>query len=157
MAEQKKEPIFALQRIYLKDASLELPNAPKVFLEQEAPHVDISLAVAHTKVEDTIYEATVRVTLTTKVNDKTLYLIEAEQAAIFAIENIPEDQLDPLLNIVCPQMIYPYLRANVADLITRASLPPLHLAEVNFQGLYEQKLAADAAEQDKKTEDKKLS
>ena len=116
-------PSFNLQRVYLKDLSLEMPNAPHVFLEQEAPQVEVT------------------VTVTTRVNDKVVYLVEGTQAGIFEAANIPEEQLDPLLGIVCPTMLYPYLRANIADAITRTSMPPLHLTEVNFQALYEQRLA----------------
>src|SRR5690606_2775106 len=86
-------------------------------------------------------ETTVTATVTTRINDKVLYLVEATQAGIFEAANIPDEQLDPLLGIVCPTMLYPYLRANVADAITRTSLPALHLAEVNFQALYEQRIA----------------
>src|SRR5690606_32179346 len=102
---------------------------------------------------DTIFESTVTATVTTRVEDKVLYLVEATQAGIFEAANIPADQLDPLLGIVCPTMLYPYLRANVADLINRTSLPPLHLTEVNFQGLYEQRLQQLAEQQQGQQQD----
>lgn len=141
------EPSFGLQRTYLKDVSLEMPNAPQIFLEQESPAVEVSINVGGQRLADTIFESTVTATVTTRVEDKVLYLIEATQAGIFEAANIPADQLDPLLGIVCPTMLYPYLRANVADLINRTSLPPLHLTEVNFQGLYEQRLQQLAEQQ----------
>jgi preprotein translocase subunit SecB len=134
-------PSFNLQRVYLKDLSLEMPNAPHVFLEQEGPQVEVSINVGGQRLADTVFESTVTVTVTTRISDKVLYLVEGTQAGIFELANIPEDQMDPLLGIVCPTMLYPYLRANVADAITRTSLPPLHLAEVNFQALYEQRMA----------------
>ncbi len=140
-------PSFSLQRTYVKDHSLELPNAPQVFLEQETPTVEVSVNVGGQMLADTIYETTVTATVTTRVGDKVLYLVEVTQAGIFEASNIPAEQLDPLLGIVCPTMLYPYLRANVADAITRSSLPPLHLTEVNFQTLYEQRLAQLAQEQ----------
>ncbi|MFJ1300571.1 protein-export chaperone SecB [Pseudomonadota bacterium AL_CKDN230030165-1A_HGKHYDSX7] len=134
-------PSFNLQRVYLKDLSLEMPNAPHVFLEQEAPQVEVSINVGGQRLAETVFESTVTVTVTTRINDKTLYLVEGTQAGIFELANIPEEQMDPLLGIVCPTMLYPYLRANVADAITRTSMPALHLAEVNFQALYEQRIA----------------
>ena len=148
-AQDSQDPSFSLQRTYVKDVSLEMPNAPQIFLEQEAPSVEVSINVSGQQLADTVYECTVTSTVTTRISDKVLYLIEATQAGIFEASNIPAEQLDPLLGIVCPTMLYPYLRANVADLINRTSLPPLHLAEVNFQALYEQRLAQVAEEQGK--------
>ena len=133
--------VFQLQRIYLKDASLELPNAPRIFLEQEAPQVDVQLEVSNEKVLDGITEVVVRVTATAKLKDKVLFLVEAKQAGIFEMRGIPDDQFEPIVGIVCPGIIYPYLRANVADLINRTGLPPIHLAEINFESMYQQRLA----------------
>jgi len=130
-----------LQRVYLKDASLELPHAPTIFLEQEAPQVDVQLEVVNAKVLDGIYEVVVRVTATAKVKEKVLFLVEAKQAGIFEMRGIPNEQFEAVLNIVCPNIIYPYLRANVADLINRTGLPPIHLAEINFEAMYQQRLA----------------
>lgn len=144
---QDKTPSFAMQRTYLKDLSLEMPNAPFILLEQEAPSVEVSLNVGGQRLAETIFETTVTATVTTRIDDKVLYLVEATQAGIFEAANIPDEQLDPLLGIVCPTMLYPYLRANIADAITRTSLPALHLAEVNFQALYEQRLAELAQQQ----------
>jgi preprotein translocase subunit SecB len=141
-------PSFNLQRVYLKDLSLEMPNAPHVFLEQEAPQVEVSINVGGQRLTETLFESTVTVTVTTRIGDKVLYLVEGTQAGIFELANIPADQMDPLLGIVCPTMIYPYLRANVADAITRTSLPALHLAEVNFQALYEQRIAELSQQQE---------
>ncbi len=143
MAEEQQaentNPAFNLQRVYLKDLSLEMPNSPQIFLEQETPQVEISLNVGGQRLAETIFEATVRATVTTKIGENILYLVEGTQAGIFEIANVPEEQFDPLLGIVCPTMLFPYLRANIADAINRTSLPPLHLAEVNFQALYEQR------------------
>ncbi len=140
-------PAFNLQRTYVKDASLELPNAPQIFLEQTAPAVEVAVNVGGQRLAETIFESTVTATITTRIEDKVLYLAEVQQAGIFEAANIPPEQLDPLLGIVCPTMLYPYLRANIADLISRSSLPPLHLAEVNFQALYEQRLEELAQQQ----------
>src|SRR3546814_254781 len=143
-----QEPSFGLQRTYIKDLSLEMPNAPQIFLEQEGPNVEVSINVGGQRLADTVFECTVTGTITTRIDDKVLYLVEATQAGIFEAANIPEEQLDPLLGIVCPTMLYPYLRANIADAITRTSLPPVHLAEVNFQNLYEQRMEQLAKEQE---------
>ena len=145
--QQDNAPAFNLQRVYLKDMSVELPNAPQIFLEQEAPQVEVSINVGGQRLAETVFESTATITVTTRISDKVLYLIEATQAGIFEIANVPAEQLDPLLGIVCPTMLYPYLRANIADAITRTSLPPLHLAEVNFQTLYEQRVAQMAEQQ----------
>ena len=145
-AQAENAPSFNMQRVYLKDLSLEMPNAPNIFLEQDAPEVEVAINVGGQALAETVYETTVTVTVTTRIKDKVLYLVEATQAAIFEIANIPAEQLDPIMGIVCPTMLYPYLRANVADAITRTSLPPLHLAEVNFQALFEQRLAQAAQE-----------
>jgi preprotein translocase subunit SecB len=145
-AQTDNAPSFNMQRVYLKDLSLEMPNAPNIFLEQDAPEVEVAINVGGQALAETVYESTVTVTVTTRIKDKVLYLVEATQAAIFEIANIPAEQLDPIMGIVCPTMLYPYLRANVADAITRTSLPPLHLAEVNFQAMFEQRLAQAAQE-----------
>lgn len=150
--QQNNNPSFSLQRTYVKDLSLEMPNAPQILLEQETPTVEVSINVGGQRLAESVYESTVTATVTTRINDKVLYLVEATQAGIFEAANIPADQLDPLIGIVCPTMLYPYLRANVADAINRTSLPALHLAEVNFQALYEQRMA-EAGKQESAQED----
>src|SRR3954469_23581252 len=146
MAEQQ-DPVFQIQRVYLKEASLEQPNSPGILLEQEQPAVDIQLGVEAQQAAEGVYEVCVTATVTTKVKDRTVFLVEAKQAGIFEIRNIPQDQIGPITGIACPQIVYPYLRGNVADLITRAGFPTVHLAELNFQSMYEQQLASQQAEQ----------
>jgi preprotein translocase subunit SecB len=138
---QANQPSFNIQRIYLKDMSLEQPNSPGIFLEQDMPSVEVEVDVKAEQLGDGVYEAVVTGTVTAKVKDKIAFLIEAKQAGIFDIRNIPGDQLDPLLGIACPTIVFPYLRSNIADAVTRAGFPPIHLAEINFQALYEQRLA----------------
>jgi preprotein translocase subunit SecB len=142
MSEQNQQPVFQIQRIYLKDLSLEQPNSPQIFLEQEVPSIEISLDVGSESLVEGIYEATVTVTVTAKVKDKVAFLVEGKQAGIFEARNIPADQMDPLLGIGCPNIVYPYLRANIADLIQRAGFPPVHLAEINFEVFYHQRREA---------------
>ena len=137
MADNDQTPVFQIQRLYLKDLSLEQPNSPLIFLEQAQPHVDINLGLGAEPVGEGMYEVTVTATVTTTVGDKTLFLVEAKQAGIFEIRNIPQDQLQPILGIACPQIVYPYLRAVVSDICTRGGFPPVLLSEVNFQAMYE--------------------
>jgi preprotein translocase subunit SecB len=148
MTDQANQPSFAIQRIYLKDLSLELPNAPQILLEQGQPQIDVQLNLhAEPVVEDAIYEVAVTATVTAKLNDKVLFLVEAKQAGLFEIRNVPQDQMQPIIAIACPQIVYPYLRATVADVLNRTGFPPVHLTEVNFQAMYESQLAQAAAGQ----------
>jgi preprotein translocase subunit SecB len=139
-------PVFQIQRMYLKDLSLEQPNSPQILLEQQQPQVDINLTMGAESVSDGIFEVTVAATVTTKVKDRTLVLVEAKQAGIFEIRNVPQEQLDGIIGIVCPQMIYPYLRAIVSDVCTRAGFPPILLTEVNFQAMFEAQQQQAAAQ-----------
>ena len=140
------DPVFQIQRVYLKDVSLEQPNSPAILLEQESPTVDIQLGVDTAPVADGMYEVTVTATVQTRIQDKTVFLVEAKQAGIFELRNLPEDQMGAIMGIACPQIVYPYLRGNVADLIQRAGFPPVHLAEINFQAMYEQQQAQAAGQ-----------
>jgi preprotein translocase subunit SecB len=145
MSDQDDSPVFQIQRMYLKDLSLEQPNSPQILLEQVQPQVDINLGVGAEAVADGVFEVTVTATVTTKIGERTLFLVEAKQAGIFELRNVPADQMQAILGVVCPQMIYPYLRAIVSDVCTRAGFPPILLSEVNFQAMYEAQ--QEAAEQ----------
>jgi preprotein translocase subunit SecB len=146
MAEANLDPVFQIQRVYLKDISLEQPNSPGILLDPEQPSVDIQLGVETAPVTDGIFEVTVTATVHTKINDKTVFLVEAKQAGIFEVRNVEAEQLGSILGIACPQIVYPYLRGNVADVIQRGGFPPVHLAEINFQAMFLQQ-QADAAAQ----------
>jgi len=138
MAEpQATDPVFNIQRMYLKDLSLEQPNSPGILLEQQQPQVDINLAISAETVAEGVFEVCVTATVTTKVADRALFLIEAKQAGIFEIRNLPAEQMQAILGIACPGMVYPYLRAIVSDVCTRAGFPPVLLSEVNFQAMFE--------------------
>lgn len=138
------QPSFNIQRIYLKDLSVELPNAPQILLEQGNPAVDVQLNIHAENVVEGIYEVSVSATVTTKLNDKVLFLVEAKQAGLFEIRNVPEEQMQPIIAIACPQIVYPYLRATVADAINRTGFPAVHLTEVNFQAMYQSQLDQQA-------------
>jgi preprotein translocase subunit SecB len=144
MSEEAQQPVFQIQRVYLKDLSLEQPNSPAIFLEQEAPNIEVAVDVGVENLADGVFESTVTITVTAKINDKVAFLVEGKQAGIFEARNIPAEQIEPLLGIGCPNIVYPYLRANIADAITRAGFPPVHLSEINFEVFYQQRQKAIA-------------
>jgi preprotein translocase subunit SecB len=135
-----KDPSFRIQRIYLKDLSLEQPNAPEIFLVAAEPQVQIEVDITVKPLSDELFEVILSATMTTRVDGKVLFLIEANQAGIFEFQNIPVEQIDPMLGITCPTILFPYLRSNVADIISRAGFQPIHLNEINFHGMYEHRL-----------------
>ncbi|MEO6362121.1 MAG: protein-export chaperone SecB [Caldimonas sp.] len=139
-------PMFQIQRMYLKDLSLEQPNSPQILLEQGQPQVDINLTLGAEVLGEGMYEVTVMATVTTKVNDKVLFLVEAKQGGIFEIRNLADEQVKQILGISCPSIVYPYLRAIVSDVCTRAGFPPVMLTEVNFQAMFEQQQAQMSAQ-----------
>ena len=143
------EAIFQIQRMYLKDMSLEQPNSPQILLEADGPGVDINISIEQAQIGDAVFEVCVTGTVTAKVKDKVLFLVECKQAGIFEVRNFPDEQLAPILGVNCPQMIYPYVRANISDLITRAGFPPVLISDVNFQAIYQAQLeqAAQASKQ----------
>ena len=142
MSDQTQQPVFNIQRVYLRDMSLEIPHAPQIFLEQSPPAVEVQLDVAAQQIVEGIYEATVTATITTKSGERVAFLVEAKQSGIFELRGVPEEQLELILNIVCPNIIYPYLRGNVADVVQRAGFPPIHLQEINFEAFYQQRMQA---------------
>ena len=144
-AQENAAPVFQIQRVYLIESSLEQPNSPGILLVQEQPTVDIQLGVNAEPVADGIFEVSVTATVQTKIKDKTVFLVEAKQAGIFEIRNLAPDQMSQVMGIACPQIVYPYLRGNVADLIQRAGFPPVHLSEINFQAMFEQQQAQQVA------------
>ena len=133
---QNNQPVFSIEKVYVKDLSVEIPNAPQVFLEREAPQVDIQLHHESSKVEEGVYQTLLTVTVTAKVKEKTLFLVEAGQAGIFVIRNIPATDMEAVLAIACPNILYPYVREVIADVVTRAGFPPVVLNPVNFEALY---------------------
>lgn len=142
MSEEQQQPMFNIEKIYVKDMSLEIPNAPQIFLEREAPQVDVQLHTQSGKVDDGIYQTLLTVTVTAKMADgKTMFLAEAGQAGIFQIRNVPQADLDPVLGITCPNLLFPYVRETISDMVTRAGFPPVILNPVNFEALYQQNAA----------------
>jgi len=133
-------PAFQIEKLYVKDVSLEIPNAPQVFLQQAQPQLEVQLASQSSAISDAHYEVTVTATVTARSGDKTLFLAEATQAGIFAVRNFAKEEIEPLLGIACPNILYPYLRETISDLVTRGGFPPVLLAPVSFEAIYMQKL-----------------
>lgn len=140
MSSEVSQPVFQIRSVYLKDMSLEQPHSPAIFLEKKLPEIDVSINVGFEPLAETTYESTVTVTVTAKIGDKTAYLIEGKQAGIFEVRGFPKEAMDQVLAITCPTIIYPYLRANIADMVLRAGFPPIHLAEINFEAYYHERL-----------------
>lgn len=131
------EAIYSIEKIYVKDLSLEVPNAPQIFLEREAPKVDVQLHHNSRSVDDGVYQTELTLTVTAKIGEKTMFLVECCQAGIFAIRNIPNQDLEPILGIGNPNILYPYARESVSDAIVRAGFPPVLLNPVNFEALFQ--------------------
>lgn len=133
---QEQEAVFGIEKVYVKDMSLEIPNAPEVFLQRETPQVGIELSNSAKKLEEGLFDVTITVTVTSKIEDKTVFLVEVAQAGIFQARNIPEENLEGLLAVTCPNILFPYAREAVSDLVVRAGFPPVLLNPINFEALY---------------------
>jgi len=139
MSEPQQQPTFGIEKIYVKDLSLEIPHAPGIFLSGDQPQVEVQLHHEHAAIGEGLHQVVLTVTVTAKAAEKTLFLVEAAQAGIFQIRNVPESDLEPLLATACPNILFPYVRETVSDVIVRAGFPPVHLAPVNFEALYLQR------------------
>ena len=143
--QQAVQPSFNIEKIYVKDASLEIPNAPQIFTDRTQPQVSIELSNRAQALENGVFEVALKVTVTSKIADKTVFLVEVEQAGIFIINNVPDDNLDMIIGITCPNILFPYARETVSDLVVRAGFMPVLLNPINFEALYaQQKAEADA-------------
>jgi preprotein translocase subunit SecB len=137
MSEEKQQAVFSIEKIYVKDLSLEIPNAPRIFLEREAPQVDVQLHTEGNAVDEGVFEVVLTVTITAKLKDKTMFLIEAAQAGVFHIRNVAQQEIEPIMGIACPNILYPYVREVISDVVSRAGFPPVILNPVNFEALYQ--------------------
>ncbi len=135
------QAVFSIEKTYVRDLSLEVPNAPHIFLESATPEVQIQLQTQAGVVGENVYECVVTVTVTAKNADKTFFLVEVKQAGIFRIANVPEQDMDPILGVACPNILFPFAREVVADAVNRAGFPPVILAPVNFEAVYQQRVA----------------
>ncbi|MDE3012043.1 MAG: protein-export chaperone SecB [Pseudomonadota bacterium] len=143
-ASESQQPLFSIEKIYVKDASVEIPNAPAIFLEREAPQIEVQLSTEGGNVAEGIFGATITVTVTAKLGERTMFLVEVTQGGVFQVRNVPAAELGPILGIACPNILFPYLRETVSDLTVRAGFPPVLLNPVNFEALYAQQQAARA-------------
>jgi len=146
LANTEAQPAFQIEKIYVKDLSFELPGAPQVFLQGESPQLEIQVRNEAQQFADALYEVVVTVTVTARANDKALFLAEAAQAGIFSLRDVPVADIAPLLGIACPNILYPYVREAISDLVTRGGFPPVLLAPVSFEALYAQRNQAQAGE-----------
>lgn len=143
---EQQQPVFNIEKIYVKDLSLEIPHAPGIFLEREQPQIDMQLHNEATRIDEGYFEASITITVTAKLGDKTMFLAEATQAGIFQIRNVPAEDMDPVLGIGCPNILFPYVRETISDMVNRSGFPPVILSPINFEALYAQKQAADAGQ-----------
>ena len=144
-AQGNNQPVFNMDKIYVKDLSLEIPHAPQIFLERENPQIEVQLHTAAASVDAGVFEVTVTATVTAKVGDKVMFLIEVKEAGIFTVRNLPEAEMEPVLAVMCPNILFPYLREVVSDVAVRAGFAPVMLNPINFDVLYQQQQQADAA------------
>ena len=136
--DQNAQPGFGIEKLYVKDASIEVPNAPQIFTERTPPQVSVELGNSAAKLDDGIFEVAIKVTVTAKIGDKTAFLVEATQAGIFAIRNVADENLDIILGVTCPNILFPYVREAVSDMVTRAGFAPVLLNPINFEALFMQ-------------------
>lgn len=136
-----QQPVFSIDKIYVKDLSLEVPNAPEVFMDPAQPQLEVQLSSSGERIgTNELYEVVVTLTVTAKAGEKTIFLVEAAQAGIFTISGVPAADMDPVLGIACPNILFPYARETVASIINRAGFPAVNLAPVNFEAIYAQRL-----------------
>jgi len=135
-----QQPSLQIEKLYVKDASVELPNAPQVFTQQVQPEVEVQINTAAAPFAEGYFEVTVAATVTARGGERVLFLVEVAQAGIFSLRNVPPEQIEALLGIACPQILFPYLREAVSDLTVRAGFPPVLLAPVSFEALYMQRM-----------------
>ena len=145
MTDQANQPVFSLDKIYVKDVSLEVPNAPQIFLNREQPNIELNISFNTDKIDEGVYQTVLHAVVNAKIGDQQMFLVELDQAGIFQMRNIPEDQVELIHNIECPNMLFPYLRESVTDFTSRAGFIPVVLAPINFAYLYQQKQAQQTA------------
>lgn len=131
------QPVFNVEKLFVKDLSIEVPNAPKIYLEREAPQVEIQMNNAASPIDEGYFEVLLTVTVSAKVGDKSAFLVEVTQGSVFQIRNVPEQELDMVLGVTCPNILYPYAREVVSDAVVRAGFPPVILSPINFEAVYQ--------------------
>ena len=146
-AQQNAQAGFAIEKLYVKDASIEVPAAPQIFTNRTAPQINVELGNSATRLEDGVFEVAIKVTVTAKIEDATAFLVEVTQAGVFAIRGIADENLEVVLAITCPNILFPYAREAVSDMVTRAGFMPVLLNPINFEALYaQQKMEQNTSE-----------
>ncbi len=142
--QQQALPVFQIEKIYVKDLSVEVPDAPAIFLERDQPQIDMQLNTQSAPVDaaNGIYQTILTLTINAKIKDKAAFLVELQQAGIFRIQNVPQEAMEPALGIGCPNILFPYAREAVSDAVLKAGFPPLMLQPVNFEVMYMQQQQA---------------
>jgi len=137
MSQESNQPVFSIEKLFVKDLSIEVPNAPRIYLERDTPQVEIQMNTSANPIDEGYFEVVVSVTVTAKLAEKTVFLVEASQGGVFQIRNIPQGELDPVLGITCPNILYPYLREVISDAVVRAGFAPVLLNPVNFDAIFQ--------------------
>ena len=144
MSEQPSQPVFTIEKLFVKDLSVEVPNAPRIYLERNTPQIEIQLNTSASPIDEGYYQVLVSVTVTAKVADKTVFLVEASQGGVFQIRHLPQSELEPVLGITCPNILYPYVREVISDAVVRAGFAPVLLNPVNFEAIFQAQRQASA-------------
>ncbi|HUW26155.1 MAG TPA: protein-export chaperone SecB [Gallionella sp.] len=150
-AQETAQPVFNIEKLYVKDLSLEVPHAPQIFLERDTPQIDIQLLPQSASIEDGVFEVVITATVTSKIGEKVMFLVEIKQAGIFRVQNLPSEDMEAILAVMCPNILFPYLREAVSSLTVRAGFPPVLLNPINFDALYQQQKQQQQAQADAAT------
>jgi len=137
MSQQPNQPVFSIEKLFVKDLSIEVPNAPKIYLERDTPQVEIQMNTSANTIDEGYFEVVVSVTVTAKLGDKTVFLVEASQGGVFQIRHVPQEELEHVLGITCPNILYPYAREVISDAVVRAGFAPVLLNPVNFEAIFQ--------------------
>ena len=137
MSQESNQPVFSIEKLFVKDLSIEVPNAPRIYLERDTPQVEIQMNTSANPIDEGYFEVVVSVTVTAKLAEKTVFLVEASQGGVFQIRNIPQGELDPVLGVTCPNILYPYVREVISDAVVRAGFAPVLLNPVNFDAIFQ--------------------
>ena len=135
---EDQQPGFALEKLYLKDVSVEVPNAPEVFTIREQPKISIELNNETKPLADGYYEVSLQLTVTSELNKRNAFVVDIVQAGIFTLKNIPEEGLEAVLSITCPNILFPYAREAISNFTVKAGFNPVQLQPINFEALYMQ-------------------
>jgi preprotein translocase subunit SecB len=137
MSQESNQPVFSIEKLFVKDLSIEVPNAPRIYLERDTPQVEIQMNTSANPIDEGYFEVVVSVTVTARLAEKTVFLVEATQGGVFQIRNVPQGEMDSVLGITCPNILYPYVREVISDAVVRAGFAPVLLNPVNFEAIFQ--------------------